>query len=143
MEEETKENIDKRDLEVIELGKKILSSAEVDAELMLIYIQRLLKRQNLQFEFPKKDCKKCNGRGWTGYVAMSKENAKIYPGRLPIACGCVCKFNPIDKTKGIPKQTGMSYNRAKRRKLEKYRSAFKKVPVQNATTITNQGDKNG
>lgn len=126
-------NIDKHDLEIIELSKRILSTEEVDPQLNLIYIQRLLKRQNLRFNMPKPNCKKCNGRGWASYVPKAKE----YPGSLPIACDCVCDFRPIDPSKGVPRKPLQGFNRAKRRKLEKYRGIFKR------NAINPKGENNG
>ena len=67
-------------------------------------IRAVYGSMNIQIKDPKKNCKRCYGRGWTGKHAGSGE---------PIPCTCILPAETFDKTGRI--QYAVGRNRAERR----------------------------
>lgn len=77
----------------------------------LTKIKTAAKMMNIAIKDPKKDCKKCYGRGYTG--------TKVATGE-PVPC--ICIFEKKDQLLNFP----IKYNRKQRRELErKKRRIFK------------------
>lgn len=122
------DDLNKKDRQIMDIAQAIIETDDpkMVMSLNLLYIEKLLRRQNLGFKQPNKNCKRCYGTGWQGYVSMSKENKAKYKNQLPIACECVVDYKPQDSKYIVPKRSNPFVNRKRRRELMKLEQVFSK-----------------